>query len=396
MKFNLTFEKVTKKNIKQAIIIQNRIFPLEDGRDDLNESINNSEKYFDFLEYYLIHNGEYYIGITGIYSHKEYPKDAWIGWFGILPPFRRQGYGTQAMYFAKERAKKKGFKSLRLYTDDQCNFVSIRLFEKLGMTKEYYTKENGLYYLVGNMLIYSWALDSNNLQLWDNKILYLQDHEMKNNKLELKFVELNKDNIKQAANLQYNIFYGSNNVGYLDYINELKTSNRFENKILPIDYIVYYQDIPVGIIGLYEKPEYPDDVWITWFGVDCKYRNHGIGTQMLIKIIEIAKCYGKKTFRLNTYETWCYKALGIYHRTMQLCEDYTNPQEEEFLIKYGKPKIFSRSLIEKDVTPWENKFINLSEELILNEKSIQKLKDDNILELVSEYGFLEDLKIKHK
>ena len=106
----MKYEKVTKKNIKQAIKIQNRLFPLEDGIDDLNEAINNSEKYFEVLEYYLVHDGEYYVGITGIYSHKEYPEDAWVGWFGILPAFRKCGYGKEVMLYTKEKAKKKGKK----------------------------------------------------------------------------------------------------------------------------------------------------------------------------------------------------------------------------------------------------------------------------------------------
>lgn len=393
MQNNLKFEKVTKKNLVKAIKIQNRIFPLEDGVDDLNEAVNKKNKYFDFLEYYLIQNGEYYVGITGLYSHKEYPEDAWVGWFGILPAFRRQGYGLKAMEYIKQKAKRLGFKALRLYTDEQYNHISTILFEKFGMTKELYTAEKGKYYQVGDMLIYSISLTNEPVKPWKNKMLFLEDHEMKNNKLKLDYVEINSKNLKQAANLQYNLFYSCNNVGYLDYLKEIKTRYRFKNRILPIDYLVYHQDTPVGIIGLYEKPEYPDDVWLTWFGVDPKYRNHGIGSQMLLKIIEIAKKYNKKNLRLNTYETWNYKALSIYNRTMQLGETYNNDKEDKFLMKYGKPKIYSISLVDKEVTPWNNKYLNLTEELDLNEESIEKLKQDNILELFTESTFMDNLKV---
>jgi len=392
----LKYELVTPKNINIAVKIQNRIFPLEDGLDDLNESINESNKYFDVIDYYLIKNENYYVGITGIYSYKEYPDDAWVGWFGILPMFRRRHYGTEAMRYTRYKAKKMGYKTLRLYTDDKNNFASIGLFEKLGMTSETYTAEDGKYYKIGNMLIYSWSLDGKDVEPWNNKNLFLEEHEMKNNKLELKYVEINKNNINTAANIQYNLFYNCNNVGYLDYLKEVETKNRLKNKILPIDFLVYHEETPVGIIGLYEKPEYPDDVWITWFGVVPQYRNHGIGTQMLLKIIEVAKSYNKKNLRLNTYETWNYKAQNIYNRTMQLSEDYSNNKEEKFLIKYGKPKIYSISLVDVNVLPWNNKFLNISEELDLNEKSIKKLKEDNILEIFSDSSFMDYISVKKK
>ena len=390
----LKYEKVTEENINIAIKVQNRIFPLEDGLDDLNESINKSKKYYDKLEYYLIQNGEYYVGITGIYSHKEYPDDAWVGWFGILPMFRRNHYGLEALEFTKQRAKEMGFKALRLYTDDKYNEASISLFEKFGMVKEVYEAEDGKYYKIGNMLIYSLSLDDQPVELWKNKNIFLEEHEMKNNKLELEYVEINKSNLNIAANIQYNLFFNCNNVGYLDYLKEVETKSRLKNKILPIDFLVYHEKTPVGIIGLYEKKEYPDDVWITWFGVVPQYRNHGIGTQMLLKIIEVAKSYNKKNLRLNTYETWNYKAQNIYNRTMQLGEDYKNRKEEKFLITYGKPKIFSISLVDSNVLPWNNKFLNLTEELQLNEKSIKKLKEDNILELFSDNSFMDYLTVK--
>ena len=115
---------------------------------------------------------------------------------------------------------------------------------------------------------------------------------------------------------------------------------------------------------------------------------------MLLKIIEVAKSYGKKNLRLNTYETWNYKAQNIYKRTMQLQENYTNEDEEHFLIRYGKPKIYSISLDDVDVLPWNNKFLNLTEELELNEASIKKLKEDNILEIFSESSFMDYLVVK--
>ncbi len=394
MKHKLTYEKVTENNITIALKIQRRVFPLENGEDDLFEAINKSKKYFKFLEYYLVHNGEFYIGITGIYSYNEYPEDAWIGWFGILPAFRSMGYGTEMFGYTRDLAVKNGFKSLRIYADDKYDFVATKFFEKQKMFKECYTKEKYMGYLVGKLVIYSLSLTKNNVIPWNNKSLFLKEYAKKNVRHSLKFVELNKKNIVDAARLQFNIFYASNNVGYLDYLKELEARNRYKNKILPISFLVYHDKTPVGVIGLYEVKGYPDDVWVDWFGVGAKYRNNGIGTQMLLKIIDVAKYYNKKNLRLYTYETWNYNALGIYKRAMQLEESYTNKQENNFLIRYGKPKIYSLSLIDKQVEPWNNRFINISDDLLVNERSIEKLKEDNLFKLFTESDFMESLKVK--
>lgn len=394
MKHKLTYEKVTEKNIEKALKIQRRLFPLENGEDDLKESINKSKKYYKHLEYYLVHNGKFYIGITGIYSYNEYPDDAWIGWFGVLPAFRRMGYGTEIFEYTHNLAIKMGFKYLRVYADDKYDFVATKFYTKMQMFKEYYTKEKYIGYLVGNLVIFSLSLLQKEIVPWDNKNLFLKDHVNKNNRYSLQYVEINKKNVIDAARLQFNIFYAMNNVGYCDYLKELETKDRYKNKVLPINFLVYLNNYPVGIIGLYELKEYPDDIWIDWFGVDARYRNNGIGTQMLLKILDIAKSYNKKNFRLFTYETWNYHALSIYKRTMQLEESYDNAQENSFLIKFGKPKIYSRSLIDKEVQPWNNKFINLSDELLLNEKSIEKLKEDNLFNLFSESDFMETLMVE--
>ena len=141
MKHKLTYEKVTEKNIEKALKIQRRLFPLENGEDDLKESINKSKKYYKHLEYYLVHDGKFYIGITGIYSYDEYPDDAWIGWFGVLPAFRRMGYGTEIFEYTHNLAINMGFKYLRVYADDKYDFVATKFYTKMQMFKEYYTKE---------------------------------------------------------------------------------------------------------------------------------------------------------------------------------------------------------------------------------------------------------------
>ena len=62
------------------------------------------------------------------------------------------------------------------------------------------------------------------------------------------------------AQIQYSIFKDTQTVGYSDYKNAANFKNKLENKFLPIDYLVYYENAPVGIVGLYEVKGYPDDI----------------------------------------------------------------------------------------------------------------------------------------
>lgn len=364
---------VNKENSKNAIHIQQSIFPLENGKQDILESLDKNKKHFDFLQYYLIKYEEKFIGISGIYSYPQYPKDAWLAWFGILPIYRRKGIGSKTLEFLKKVAKNNNFKSLRVYNDSNSNHYACKLCDKFFEHKEIYLNEKGKYYQVGNTLIHSMSLTNNKVEPWNDKNLFLETHEKMNNSYSLKYIPINEDNLKLAGLIQYEIFHESHGCGYLDYIEEVKNK-----KILPIDFLVYYRNKPVGVIGLYEIKEHIDDVWLNWFGVLPKYRRHGFGTQMLLFALETAKKMGKKNFRLFTYSVWHSKAQGIYKRTMSLEEPYTNKNDDQYCIENGKPKIFSISLRNKNVKSWKNKFIDLISENKLHIESLKRMTRDGL------------------
>ena len=377
----IIYVEVNEDNAKNAIRIQQSIFPLENGKQDILESLEPKKKNFDFLKYYLIKYGEKYIGITGIYSYPQYPKDAWMAWFGILPLYRRNGIGSNTILFLKKLASKLKFETLRVYTDSNSNHYACKLYDKFFEQKEIYSNERGKYYQVGDTLIYSTSLTKNPVTLWNDKCIFLESHEQTNNSYLLKYVPINEQNVKLAGIIQYEIFNESHCCGYLDYVNEILN----KNSILPIDFIVYYRKQPVGIIGLYEIKDSPDDIWLNWFGVLPKYRTHGFGTQMLLFALETAKKMGKKTFRLFTYSIWHAKAQGIYKRTMKLEESYTNKDDNQYCITQGKPKIFSISLTDKIVEKWKNKFIDLSSENELHIQSLKQMTKDGLFEDYKKY-----------
>lgn len=193
------------------------------------------------------------------------------------------------------------------------------------------------------------------------------------NSKELRFEELSKENIKEAAKLQYEIFYKSS--AYSVY----KSKVTGKNKTLYMAYIAYIENEPIGVTGIYEIPEYSDTVWLSWFGLKKEYRKLGYGKQIFDYTIKIAKTLNRKYLRLYTFEIWNDEAQEFYKKNMDMGEYYFNENEHENIFE-GKPKIFSISLCDEKVELWDNKFINISEDEDSHEKSVLMMKEDGILD----------------
>ena len=172
---------VDKQNVGQAIRIQNEIFPLVNGSEDLKEAVSGNIQSYQLLKYWLAKDENKFVGISGLYAYKEYPQDAWLGWFGVLEGERGKGYATQIMEFTKQQAKQLGFESLRLYTDEQGNAKAVKLYNKLGMIGELYNNPEDAHFEISNTLIFSTSLTNKPVTLWNNKNLFLGAHDEKNN-----------------------------------------------------------------------------------------------------------------------------------------------------------------------------------------------------------------------
>lgn len=178
---NLDFEVVSKTNHLKAIEIQNLIFPKENGKNDILESLKRKKTNYKYLKYFLMKIKNQYVGISGIYVYNEYPKDGWVAWFGVLPDFRRKGIGLQTICFLKEKAKKIGLKSLRLYTDSILYKSAEPLYDKCFEHKEIYDNIQDKHFQVGDTLIYSSSLTKHNVEPWKNKNLFLGPHDDRKN-----------------------------------------------------------------------------------------------------------------------------------------------------------------------------------------------------------------------
>lgn len=191
--------------------------------------------------------------------------------------------------------------------------------------------------------------------------------------MKLRYEKISENNIRVASKIQYEIF--PNSSAYLKYLKEI------QNKTLdlPVDFLIFENDIPIGDVGLYEISKYKDTIWLSWFGVVEDYRYKGYGSQIFEDIINEAKKYNKDFLRLFTYEVWNYEAQDFYKKHMQIEEYYTNKDDDQYDINQGKCKIYGYSLCNKPIDYWNDKFIDISSDDKDHEESIKLMKRDNII-----------------
>lgn len=178
MASDLRFALVTFDNVKKAVEVQKTIFPHEDGTLNLLASLDRKlfiditgiEYLDDNAKYYLAFWGNEPVGITGLYCYlNEYPRDAWIAWYGVKSQYRKKGFGREILHWTICKAREEGYKNIRLYTDSKENIEAIKLYEKLGFVGEKYRRETLAY----DCYIYSKSLSGVEVEPWNDKMLYL-------------------------------------------------------------------------------------------------------------------------------------------------------------------------------------------------------------------------------
>jgi len=357
------------------------IFP-EDERKPLELLQSSYERHYTKIIEILYKNEIVGFMVLNRVKDKGY---AVLDYLAILPQYRNNKLGTKALQMLLEQEKdNRGIfieiEKVGLGKDAEENLLRANrknFYEKLG-----FKKLNFDLYLFG--VVYTPYLFSNikdNEDMIINEILNIyesisgKERIKQNCKIikKLRFEEITKNNISVAARLQYEIF--PNSSAYSVY----KSKITGERKGLYIGYIAYMEDVPIGVTGIYEIPEYPDTVWLSWFGIKTEYRKLGYGKQIFDYTIEKAKNLNKKYLRLYSFEIWNNEAQEFYKRNMDLGEYYYNEKEHKDIFE-GKPKIFSISLCDEKVELWNNKFINISEDEDSHEKGILMMKEDGIID----------------
>ena len=307
-----------------------------------------------------------------------------LDYFAILPQYRNNKFGTKALQILLEQEKENRgvfieIEKVGLGKDTEENLLREKrknFYEKVGFKKLNF--DLFLFDVIYTPYLFSDVNDNEDIIIGEILNIYEaisgKERIEQNCKIikKLRFEEINKNNIKMASRLQYEIF--PNSSAYSVY----KSKITGKRKDLYIGYIAYMVDIPVGVTGIYEIPEYSDTVWLSWFGIKKEYRKLGYGKQILDYTIERAKELNKKYLRLYTFEIWNNEAQEFYKRNMDLGEYYYNEKEHKDIFE-GRPKIFSISLCNKRVELWNNKFINISEDEDSHEESVIMMKEDGII-----------------
>lgn len=176
---------------------------------------------------------------------------------------------------------------------------------------------------------------------------------MKSKNLSLKYVKVDKNNIDIAFNIQKEIWPSSP-----DYENFLRKINL--NKQEESSFIVFYDDIPIGITGTYVESIDDETIWLDWYGVLKKYRGKGFGKDILEDTINY--CTNLNNYNYLRLDTTFWKgrpAINLYDIIMDLKEEYTVEDTET---KKYNTIIYTYNLKKTNYTkPWNNKFLGLNE-----------------------------------
>lgn len=367
-----------KKNVYSYYL---EIFP-EDERKPLELLKYSYQKGYTTIIKILYKNKMAGFMLLNRLKNKSY---AILDYLAILPQYRNNKIGTKAMKILLEQQKEcRGIfveiEKVGLGKDEEDNLLRGKrknFYKKLGFKRLNF--DLFLFDVIYEPYLFSNMKDDENVVIDEIFNIYEsisgKERIKQNCKIirKLRFEELSKENLQIAAKIQYEIF--PNSSAYWVY----KEKAEGKKKNFYISYIAYLNNIPVGVIGLYDIEKYPDTAWLSWFGLIEEYRKMGFGKQMLDFIIDVAKKYKKKFLRLYTFEIWNKEAQDFYKNNMDMGEYYFNKEEKEKLIFDGKPKIFSKSLCNEKIKPWENKFINISSDEDGHNKSIQMMKEDKII-----------------
>ena len=135
---------LSKKHLDEAISLVETIFPYKEdqkiARINLEESL--TLKNFGQRYWVVAGNSGKLAGVTGLYLDAKDRDVIWLGWFGVHPAYRKRGIGSSLLEFTIKEAKRREFKTMKIYTStDKHERAAHRLYELYGFKKTNYYKD---------------------------------------------------------------------------------------------------------------------------------------------------------------------------------------------------------------------------------------------------------------
>lgn len=175
---------------------------------------------------------------------------------------------------------------------------------------------------------------------------------------ELRHELITANNLELAVFVQNTIFpHYSAKTNYQESLSG-KTNN--------IYWLIYDGDTCIGVSGLYYYDIDPTSAWLGWFGILPQYQNKGYGSKSLTMFMNEARDRKFECVRLYTDEIDNADAVNFYIKKGMVSEPYLNPDD---VTRYtGQILIFSKSLSQKKLAPWNNLYMGFGEQLTKQEK----------------------------
>lgn len=171
----------------------------------------------------------------------------------------------------------------------------------------------------------------------------------------IRFIKITNENLELACEIQNSIFPEEDaRENFIEQVNKDPYRKELDY------YIVYIDENPIGVTGIYAYHEYPDDAWLGWFGILKEYRHNGYGGAVLDKTIELAREKEYKNFRLYTDE-YAKSAHKLYESRGLVGELYDN-KDDQIEGFDGELFVYSVSLTDKPVDMWNNRVLGLKEQ----------------------------------
>lgn len=174
---DISLRLVTKYELDKALSIQQELLPKYDASIDFESAAVSHafDRYVD-VSYYILGYDNNDIGLMGIYGYVGDRDNAWLDWFGILPEYRRKGFGTAALRIFENKAVALRYRYARILTDKFNNDAVLSFYASNGyMAEDYVNKFEDPFSVAYPQMIFSKSLTGEEVPLWDSRNIYFTE-----------------------------------------------------------------------------------------------------------------------------------------------------------------------------------------------------------------------------